>query len=98
MQHIAREGRCFVVGVNQCTKVSDFPVDYPPHVEKREAGKLDEITCRGGSCIVDPLGNVIAGPLWDEEGILFAELDMGLVVESKVGGLHVLLVVEFYAD
>jgi nitrilase len=39
--------------------------------------------CRGGSVIVSPLGEVLAGPLYDEEGILYAELDMGEVVRGK---------------
>ena len=40
--------------------------------------------CRGGSVIVSPLGQIIAGPLYDEEGILCADLDMGEVVRSKL--------------
>jgi nitrilase len=40
--------------------------------------------CRGGSAIISPLGEVIAGPLYDEEGILYAELDMGEIIRSKV--------------
>jgi nitrilase len=40
--------------------------------------------CRGGSAIVSPLGEVLAGPLYDQEGILFAELDLGEIVRSKL--------------
>jgi nitrilase len=40
--------------------------------------------CRGGSAIISPLGEVIAGPLYDEEGILYADLDLGEVVRAKV--------------
>jgi nitrilase len=39
--------------------------------------------CRGGTAIVSPLGEVLAGPLWDQEGILYAELDMGAVVRAR---------------
>jgi nitrilase len=39
--------------------------------------------CRGGSVIISPLGEVLAGPLFDEEGILYAELDLGEVVRGK---------------
>ncbi len=39
---------------------------------------------RGGSVIIAPSGEVIAGPLWDEEGILFAELDMDEITKAKV--------------
>jgi len=40
--------------------------------------------CRGGSVIISPMGDVLAGPLYDEEGILFAELDFAEVVQGKL--------------
>jgi nitrilase len=43
-----------------------------------------QIICRGGSVIVSPLGEVIAGPLYDREDILCAELDLAEVVRSKL--------------
>lgn len=75
MQHIAQEGRCFVITANQYQESTDFPEDYPANV----AGTHDKVWCRGGSAIVDPLGNVLAGPLWDEEGIVYADVrcDLG---------------------
>ena len=42
-----------------------------------------EVMCRGGSVIVSPLGDVIAGPLFDQEGILYADLDLADVVRAK---------------
>ena len=39
--------------------------------------------CRGGSVIINPLGDVIAGPLYGEEGILYADLDMAEVARGK---------------
>ena len=39
--------------------------------------------CRGGSTIISPLGKVLAGPLFDREGILFAALDLGEIARSK---------------
>jgi predicted amidohydrolase len=39
--------------------------------------------CRGGSAIVSPLGEMLAGPLYDQEGILYAELDLAEVARSK---------------
>jgi nitrilase len=40
--------------------------------------------CRGGSAIISPLGEVVAGPLYDQEGILYADLDLGEVVRGKL--------------
>ncbi len=39
--------------------------------------------CRGGSAIISPLGKVLAGPLYDQEGILFTDLDLGAITRSK---------------
>jgi nitrilase len=39
--------------------------------------------CRGGSAVISPLGKVLAGPLYEQEGILFADLDMGAIARSK---------------
>ena len=58
---------------------------YPENLETlEELEDRPEIMCRGGSVIVAPLGDVIAGPLFDEEGILYAQLDMTEVVKSKI--------------
>jgi nitrilase len=57
---------------------------YPDDLkELKELEEQPEIMCRGGSAIISPLGKVMAGPLYDEEGILFAELDLGAVARSK---------------
>lgn len=45
---------------------------------------LPETVCRGGSCIVDPHGHYVTEPLWDREGIICAELDMGMVPASRM--------------
>lgn len=71
MQHVAQEGRCFVITANQFQTGEDFPPDYPANAD---GATRDKIWCRGGSAIVDPLGNVLAGPLWDEEGIVYADV------------------------
>jgi predicted amidohydrolase len=42
-----------------------------------------EVMCRGGSAIVSPLGEVLAGPLYDQEGTLFADLDLAEVARGK---------------
>ena len=80
LRHIALEARCFVLGCNQFVTKAMYPADLPGVAEL--AGQ-PEIMCRGGSAIVSPLGDVIAGPLWDEEGILYADLDMGEVTRAR---------------
>jgi nitrilase len=80
LRHIACEGRCFVLGCNQFVTKAMYPGD----LEGREdLASQPEIVCRGGSAIVGPLGEVLAGPLWDEEGILYAELDLAAVIRAR---------------
>lgn len=79
MKHIALEGRCFVLGCNQYYTKSMYPEKYQ-HLVENEPENL----CRGGSVIVSPLGNVIAGPLFDEAGALVAEIDLDEIVHAKL--------------
>ena len=69
--HIARESRAFVVAPSHFQRASAYPDDFPL-LEQLEG--LDVIG-RGGSAILSPDGSYLAGPLYDEEGILYAELD-----------------------
>jgi nitrilase len=80
MRHIACEGRCFVLSANQFATRGDYPADYP--FEDHGAG-ASEVLIRGGSMIVAPLGEVLAGPVFGEETILRAELDLDRIVEAK---------------
>ena len=81
LRHIACEGRCFVLGCNQFV-TKDM---YPANLEGlEELSRHPNVICRGGSAIISPLGKVLAGPLYDKEGTLFAELDAGEVVRSKL--------------
>ena len=80
LRHIACEGRCFVLGCNQFVTRAMHPADLPG-VE--ELASQPEIMCRGGSAIVGPLGDVLAGPLYDQEGILYADLDLGEIVRGR---------------
>ncbi|KAL7626856.1 Nitrilase [Parahypoxylon ruwenzoriense] len=91
MQHIAKEGRCFVVSVNQMAKVSDFPNDYPPftpeHYDRKPDGSKwepDDVVNHGGSFIVGPLGIPLTEPMWDKEAIIYADLKMAEVTESRL--------------
>src|ERR1039458_5770092 len=58
MRHIAVEGRCFVLSCNQFNRRRDFPADYHSVLGEDP----DMVVTRGGSCIVDPFGNFLAGP------------------------------------
>jgi nitrilase len=72
LRHIAREGRVYVIGVCMLLRGSDIPDDIPG----RELwGGEDDWANPGWSAIVDPDGQVLAGPLIQEEGILTAEVD-----------------------
>lgn len=79
MQHIALEGRCFVLACNQFVRKSDYPEKYQADLEAEP-----EIMCAGGSVIISPLGEVLAGPLWNEEGLLVADLDFSDLAKSKL--------------
>ncbi len=81
MRHIALEGRCFVLSCNQFVTKEMYPADLPGIEELQEQ---PQVMCRGGSVIVSPMGEVLAGPLYDKEGILYAELDMSELVRSKL--------------
>jgi nitrilase len=79
MQHIAMEGRCFVLSACQYLLRSDCPDDYRP----MQGDAPGTVLIKGGSVIVSPMGKVLAGPLRDGEGILTAELDLRDVARGK---------------
>jgi len=77
--HIARESRAFVIAPSHFQRASSYPEDFPLRSLLEE---LDVIG-RGGSAILGPDGAYLAGPLWDEEGILYAELDPRRLAEER---------------
>jgi nitrilase len=77
--HIARESRCFVLSPSHFQRTSAYPDDFP----LRELIDGREILGRGGSAILAPDGSYLAGPLYDEEGILYAELEPELLFEER---------------
>ncbi|WP_425635895.1 carbon-nitrogen hydrolase family protein [Algoriphagus yeomjeoni] len=79
MQHIALEGRCFVLAANQFVRKSDYPKKYQDDLKDEP-----EIMSSGGSVIISPMGEILAGPLWNEEGLLIAELDFSVLAKSKL--------------
>lgn len=80
LQHIAMEGRCFVLGCNQFVTKSMYPSDLPGIEELED---LPELLCPGGSAIVSPMGEILAGPLFGEEGILHAAIDLQQIAKSR---------------
>jgi nitrilase len=79
MQHVALEGRCFVLSCNQFSRRRDFPADY----DAIQGNAPETVLSEGGSCIIGPLGEILAGPHWDGEAILTAELDLGAIAGAK---------------
>ncbi|RDB23399.1 Bifunctional nitrilase/nitrile hydratase NIT4B [Hypsizygus marmoreus] len=81
MQHIALEGRCFVLAACQYAQQKDYPDD---HAISSDAMRDPEaVMIAGGSVIISPLGKILAGPLRDAEGVLTAELDLDDIVRGK---------------
>jgi nitrilase len=79
VRHIAVEGRCFVLSCNQFCRRSD----YPPGYASPFGDEPDAVMSRGGSCIVNPLGEVLAGPNYEGEAVLVAQLDLADIARGK---------------
>jgi nitrilase len=79
MRHIAVEGRCFVVSSCQHLRRSDCPAEYPAI----QGDDPETALIRGGSLVVDPMGQVLAGPCFDGECVVTARIDPGAVTEGK---------------
>ena len=79
MRHIAYEGRCFVLSACQYLTRRNCPEDYHPI----QGDEPDTVLIAGGSMIVSPFGDVLAGPLADGEGLLVAEIDLGEIPKGK---------------
>ncbi len=79
MQHVALEGRCFVLSACQYLTRADLPDDMKNHISEEPA----DVLMRGGSMIVDPLGRIVAGPDFSGEAILTAELDTDDLARGK---------------
>ena len=81
LRHIACEGRCFVLAANQFVTRDMYPAELP-------GGEVlvaqPSIMCRGGSAIVGPLGDVLAGPVYDREEFLVAEIDRAEIVRARL--------------
>ena len=79
MQHIALEGRCFVLTACQHIRRAAFGEMH----ESALGDAPDTIMMRGGSAIIDPMGRVLAGPDFSGETILYADIDLGAIARGK---------------
>lgn len=79
MQHIALEGRCFVLACNQFFAKSMYPHNYRKLLKNEP-----EIVCRGGSLIVSPQGKILAGPLYNKTGVVTATIDLDEIQRNKL--------------
>jgi nitrilase len=77
--HIARESRAFVVAPSHFQRASAYPDDFP----LRDLIEGLDVIGRGGSAILAPDGSYLAGPVYDEEAILYAELDAERLHEER---------------
>jgi nitrilase len=78
VRHIAIEAGAFVISAPQFISASAFPADFPLRLPEGEA-----VLGRGGACVVAPSGDVIAGPLYDAEGIVVADCDLRHALHAK---------------
>ncbi|KAL0681520.1 hypothetical protein Bca4012_048367 [Brassica carinata] len=84
MTHIALEGGCFVLSANQFCRRKDYPP--PPEYTfsgSEESLTPDSVVCAGGSSIISPLGIVLAGPNYEGEALISADLDLGDIARAK---------------
>jgi nitrilase len=79
VRHIALEGRCFVLSACQVLRRTDLPLGYPTGSFAADQDCL----IRGGSCIVGPLGQLLAGPVYGEECVLTADLHRADLSRAK---------------
>jgi nitrilase len=78
----AFEGRCFVVASGSVMRASALPAELEPHPEKVPSS--DHWVMRGGSAIIAPDGSYLAGPVYEQPTMLFADVDVGRVREERM--------------
>lgn len=79
VRHIALEGRCFVLSACQFLRRADLPPGHPTTCIPAS----QDVIIRGGSCVVGPLGELLAGPVYGEESVLTADLDWADLARAK---------------
>lgn len=80
-RHYAFEGRCFVVAAGSMMRAADLPAEFarPP-----QFASDDELVLRGGSAVIGPDGAYVAGPVFDQETVLTAELHLDVIDREKM--------------
>lgn len=81
-RHYAFEGRCFVIAAGSLMRARNLPPDLEPHPDR--VTSPEQFVMRGGSAIIGPDGQYVAGPVYDESTILTAELSLDQVREGKM--------------
>ena len=81
MQHIAMEGRCFVLSSCQHLRRAQFPMES---MHNRLPDDPETLLMRGGSCIISPAGKVLAGPVYGEDVLLTAEIDLDDIPRAQM--------------
>ena len=81
MQHIAREGGCWVVGCATALEASDIPADVPYRDELFP--NADEWVNPGDAVVYKPFGGVAAGPMHKKKGLLITEIDVAEARASR---------------
>jgi nitrilase len=81
-RHYAFEGRCFVVACGGILRARDLPQELEPMESLR--AQPDVLVLRGGSAIIGPDGKILAGPIFDEETILAADLDFSAITRESL--------------
>ena len=81
IRHIAIEGHCYFINCDMYFTRDIYPKDL--HCPE-EIGRLNDIVCRGGSCVIDPYGHAVTETVWDREAVIYADLDMQKVPASRM--------------
>ncbi|MBB4908360.1 carbon-nitrogen hydrolase family protein [Actinophytocola algeriensis] len=79
MRHIAVEGRCFALSATQYAVRGDYPADFPLPSGDASEDTADAVVIRGGSCVVDPYGALLTGPVFDRKDVLVTDIDMDVL-------------------
>ena len=81
-RHYAFEGRCYVLASGSLMRANDLPPELEPHASKAAHG--EQFVMRGGSAIIAPDGSYVAGPVYEQEALLIADLDLARIREERM--------------